>query len=76
MKCPKCGEDKNRVVKTHSQKNFMMKSNIRTRQCDLCHWLWDTKEVIDGEPYQMKDFGKVYENQYDIFNPEEDEAKD
>ncbi|MBO6572111.1 MAG: hypothetical protein JJ958_06650 [Balneola sp.] len=72
MKCPQCHEDRNEVKQTHSDKNFMMKANMRTRLCHECGYLFDTEETAVGEPYKIIDKQKIKTNQKDMFTDEED----
>jgi transcriptional regulator NrdR family protein len=67
MKCPRCGEDNNEVKQTYSDRNYLMSSNLRTRRCNDCGWLFDTKESVSGEPYKFVDKQRIKSNQKDIF---------
>jgi len=60
MKCPNCGHDDNEVRQKDYDKSFMMKSNIRTRQCNRCGWYFDTEEEPITKPYRKKDRKRIY----------------
>ncbi len=63
MKCPNCGEDRNRVHRTDD--SSYLPHVRRARLCLVCHTVFETVEQPTGEPYFKRKAARVEPSLFD-----------